>query len=374
MNVNRLLKIQEEDALNTFRRFLAVWWDQVKLDALFTPVEQPDQVGVSLKVLSNPKELELVNPFAPIMLINSAAAVKSFINEHSGERLAVILRPCELRTLVELYKRQRIATHTQFGSGEERRGWHPPEVTLIGVDCPGTFSVEEYSRCVVSLGIENLVRETLAYRSEDNPLPGKLRLACTLCDSPAPLGADIVIGTLGAAPRGYLLVIASDEATDQRLQLEASTDAIAEEEQVIHREFAIHAITKGHAARQRALTVNGELLQPDSTSAPNLFSLLGLFANCTLCADCLDACPLYDGELEGMLGVNRARQSSRPLLSELVGVSRWLVSCSGCGMCQEACDHSVTFAPLISSISHRLRSELHYTAGDPFQHLPWELA
>ena len=114
------------------------------------------------------------------------------------------------------------------------------------------------------------------------------------------------------------------------------------------------------------------LAREDSLDEKNFSSLLGLFARCTLCADCLDACPLYGGELAGMLGVNRLHQGGRPLLSELVGVSRWLVSCSGCGMCQEACEHSVTLSQLISAISHRLRSELHYTAGDPLQRLPWD--
>jgi ferredoxin len=183
-----------------------------------------------------------------------------------------------------------------------------------------------------------------------------------------------VIGTLGVVPRGYLLVIAKDEETDQRLHLQTSTDAIAREEQVLQREFAINALVNRRAARRRELSGNGGASQQDSSGVLKLNSLLGLFANCTLCADCLDACPLYDGELEGMLGVNRAHQGGRPLLSELVGVSRWLVSCSGCGMCQEACEHSVTLAPLISMISHRLRSELNYTAGDPFQQLPWEAA
>lgn len=372
MNVNRILQIQEEDAVKTFRCFMATWWEHVKLDAMFAPVEQPDQTAVSLRVLTDPGELELVNPFAPIMLINSAAAVESFMNDHPGKRLAAIMRPCELRTLVELQKRHKVFSHFKASNGSDIND----HMTIIGVDCPGTYSVEEYSRRVVSQGMDGLTREALSFNAENGTMPGNgighLRPACDLCDRPAPLGADIVIGSLGVAKRGYLLAITSDEETDQRLHLPETTDAIATEEQVIQREFAIGAVVNQRALRRKEISGNGGSTHQEILGEKNIISLLGLFANCTLCADCLDACPLYNGELEGMLGINRAHQGGRPLLPELVGVSRWLVSCSGCGMCQEACEHSTTLAQLISIISHRLRGELHYTAGDPLQPLPWE--
>ncbi|MEW6568724.1 MAG: 4Fe-4S dicluster domain-containing protein [Chloroflexota bacterium] len=94
------------------------------------------------------------------------------------------------------------------------------------------------------------------------------------------------------------------------------------------------------------------------------------FAGCSLCGDCLDACPLYDGELSGLLGMGSARYGGRPLLAELVDVSRWLASCSGCGMCEEACSCGVPITLLIAPLADRMRQELHYTPGDPAQRLP----
>lgn len=80
---------------------------------------------------------------------------------------------------------------------------------------------------------------------------------------------------------------------------------------------------------------------------------------------------MYYGEFSGMLGVGGSHKPSRPLLSELVEVSRWLASCSGCGMCQEACEHGVLVATLISLLAQSIREPLHYHAGDPSQQLPW---
>jgi Fe-S oxidoreductase len=98
---------------------------------------------------------------------------------------------------------------------------------------------------------------------------------------------------------------------------------------------------------------------------------MAMLARCTLCADCLDACPLYDGELSGMLGVRETQQRAHPLLTELVSVCRWLASCSGCGMCQETCEQGVSLTPLIITLSHRIQHGLKYRPGDPDRRLPW---
>jgi len=59
----------------------------------------------------------------------------------------------------------------------------------------------------------------------------------------------------------------------------------------------------------------------------------------------------------------------RPPLAELVDVSRWLASCSGCGMCEAACNQDVPLMLLISSLSHQIQDGLHHHVGTPTQPL-----
>jgi len=186
-----------------------------------------------------------------------------------------------------------------------------------------------------------------------------------MCDSPGPIGADIVLGMIGIEPQGSLLFIARDEETDARLRLREVTDNIATERQVVCREVMV-----GKLADQRAQK-RDELIKAQAWQVEDMDMAWALFARCTLCADCLDACPLYDGELSGMLGVCEAGQNLNPLLSELVSVSRWLASCSGCGMCQESCERGVSLTPIVTTLSHRIQNQLHYKPGDPAQRLPW---
>ena len=360
MNVNHILHIQNEDAIQTLRNFLAAWWLRVELDAMLAPVELPNHGGVVAKVIERPDELSMVNPFAPVMLSNAASMVETFVMDHPRSHLAVMLRPCELRALVELKKRDRV-----HFIPESKATQHESLVT-VSVDCPGTFLPAEYARHVEQHQDDaEMIKVALKYGKYESYIPYQARSACQMCDSPAPLGADVAIGAIGTAPDGYLLVIARDENMDARMKLADITDGIATEHEVVDRELMV-----GKLADKRT-KLRADLISKQHWHAEDLNSVMAQFARCTLCADCLDACPLYEGELTGMLGVTDPHQRTHPLLAELVNVSRWLASCSGCGMCQETCEHGVSLTPVITTLSHRIQRELNYRPGDPNQPLPW---
>ncbi|HEU0295421.1 MAG TPA: 4Fe-4S dicluster domain-containing protein [Anaerolineales bacterium] len=360
MNVNRILHIRDGDAVKTFQGFLAAWWRRVELDAMLAPVELPDHAGVSSQLITQPEDLSNVNPFIPVMLNNSASMVEDFVRDHPRGHLAVILRPCELRAWVELQKRNRIHDHRpSLGRDGER-------LVVIGVDCPGTFSPAEYLQQLAwQQDDAEIIRTELDYGRQDSSILRQIRAACQLCDSPCPSGADILMGTIGIAPHGDLLLVARDEITDASLKLQDVTDGLATEGQVAGRELTAAKLA-GTRSQKRS-----ELFKSQTWQTEDMNTSWAMFARCTLCADCLDACPLYDGQLRGMLGVGEASQGSHPLLSELVSVSRWLASCSGCGMCQEACEQGISLTPIITLLSHQIQAKLHYKPGDPAQRLPW---
>ena len=119
MNVNHVLHVREENAIKTLQDFLARWWEQLELDAMLAPVETADHGITAPQVISQPADLTKVNPFAPVMLSNTAAMVQEFINENPTSHLAVIVRPCELRAMVELRKRHRVR-YQSVSSGNDQ--------------------------------------------------------------------------------------------------------------------------------------------------------------------------------------------------------------------------------------------------------------
>lgn len=328
MNVNRMLRLREDNLLATVQAFLTSLWETGNLDAMLVPLHNSDGSGVEASEIHDIHELVGVDPYDPEMLSNAASMVPEFLSNHKNQKLAVVLRPCELRTLVELQKRGRVSWQPpQAGSAS---GW----LLVIGVDCAT-----------------------------------QPRLACQICDSPIPHNADLTIGTLGMHEfKSELLIIARDEKIDDMFRLKYLCNRAAFEEEIVTREDAAGMIVHNNARHLKELYHQGDGQFDD------LSNLLAFFSRCTLCTDCLDACPLYEGELAGMLGVSGARQREAPLLSELVGVSRWLATCSGCGMCQQACTNGVALMPIIACLSHRIREKIHYVPGEQSQSLPWRTA
>jgi formate dehydrogenase subunit beta len=354
MNVNRILEVTNGDPLGTLRNTLGAWWEEMGFEALVAAVEQPETDEIALELVQDREELACVNPFAPLMLQNSARFVGRILQEQPSRRIAAILRPCELRALIELRKRGQVS-------------YDADRVVLIGVDCLGTFSQAEYSRSLQARGQKPVTDEVLRNAAEGGLRAQRFRTACQVCDWPAPCGADLTIGVIGVPTAEILLVIARDEKLDERLGLAALTSDFATEYQVSHRETVVGAIADMRAGVRKKLieSLQGEFRFNDFAS------LLAWLANCSMCGNCLDACPIYRGELDGLLGKPAAQKDRDAPLAELVQMSRWLASCSGCGMCQEACTCNVPLTLLISALSHRVRGEMRYRCGDPAQQLPW---
>ncbi len=357
MSICRIIRVQHADPLGALRDFLAAWW-AMGLQGLLAPIESADRSGVVAHPIDQPGDLERINPFAPIMPGNAAALVDTFVRQRPGQRLAVLLRPCELRTLIELRKRRRVP-FVDEALAEHR-------LALVGVDCVATCSEAEYAQRVNEYGAESVMRDALMYAGEDAYSPYELRPACKICDWPAPRGAEVTIGILGVPVEQYLLVIAPDAEADARWRLGAVAAELASESQAAQREAAVCELI------ERRMAVRAQQLDWASGNLADLARVLSWLAPCTLCGDCLDACPLYNGELAGLLGVGSVRGNHHAPLPDFIGVARWLASCSGCGLCESACEQGVPLGLITAALSHGIRGGLQsYVAGAPDRPLPW---
>jgi formate dehydrogenase (coenzyme F420) beta subunit len=354
MNVNRVLEVRDGDTLKALRQFLDTFWEHNGLDILLAPLESFDHSSVSIQQIENRRDLERVNPFAPVMMTNAARFTSQEIQDNRGKKVAAILRPCELRAFIELQKRKKISLDRD-------------SVVILGVDCIGTFPMDVYSREKDARYLVAMTEDILRNAAEGALRPQQFRTACQVCDWPAPCGADIAIGSIGVSTDKYLLIIAQDEAIDARLGLDAAAQTKASEYQVSHRETVVGAIADMRSGVRKKLV---EGVQGDYRFS-DLASFLAWFANCSLCGKCLEACPLYEGEFGSLFGLPGTSKPSRAPLAELVAMSRWLASCAGCGMCEQSCTCDVPLTLLISALSHRVRGEMQYRCGDPAQKLPW---
>src|SRR5512135_3383211 len=106
MNVNRILEVKESSPLDAARGFLSSLLRAERVDALFVPQTAADGT-VSAALVSDPTAIKKSNPFAPVMVANAAMDVARATLAHPDRHIGAVLRPCEIRALVELAKRGR---------------------------------------------------------------------------------------------------------------------------------------------------------------------------------------------------------------------------------------------------------------------------
>jgi len=352
MRVDRVIDVGQAGPLAALQGLLHGVWERNGLTAMLAPVESDGGREISPQAIHDSASVATINPFAPTMPANVAALVVGFAREHQPGSLAVVMRPCEWRALVELRKRRRTTPEAD-------------RVITISVDCLGTLPAGRWADRASASSPAELWREALRFADQGGFTPQAMRRGCQLCTAPSAQDADLTIGLFGLDTASSIIVSSPDEVVDARLHMGGVAPRLAPEDMIVRREVAVGALTERRRRHRVAL------LQDLQQRGGGLAALLGVFANCSQCGDCLDACPLYNGELAGVLGVRSARHGGRSLLGELVELARWMASCSECGMCEEVCSRQVPLLDIVSPLSQRVREEMAYHPGDPGQALPW---
>lgn len=320
------------DPLGRLQQLVAAVWDEAALDGMLVPLATGNGEETAPALIYEPSQLKDVNPFRPLMTANAARDVPAHLAQDPTQRLGALLRPCEVRALVEMGK---------------HNGFRPEQLLLVGVDCLATFTPEDYAWRLDRKreAGRRLTAEALQFARQGGIVPYRYRSACQICDSPAAAGADVNIHVLGLAARQHLLVSARDGATAERLHLDAHTDGEApgalghQHERVVEKMMVRH-----NQARQRLCQSLGPLL-PQNTA-----ELVTRFDACAGCERCLEVCPICAVDYP-------ARDASGHFEED--DLFRWLISCAGCGMCEQACPQE---QPLCAIFGH-LREQLLAAAG-----------
>jgi formate dehydrogenase subunit beta len=207
-------------------------WKQKDLNGMLVPLNGSLETSPMPQLIDDPELLNQVNPFKPLMTVNAARLVPEHLNKHPNEHLGALMRPCEMRALVEMAK------HDSFTI---------QQLTTICVDCLGTLSVEDYRwRAERKSPPDKLTSEALQFARQGGILAYRFRSACQMCKSPEARGADININVLGLPVRQQIMVQARDQATAESYRMDAITDRQAERSLVEQHERVLFKLTERH--------------------------------------------------------------------------------------------------------------------------------
>lgn len=317
------------------------------VDALLVPARTPYSVLPMPTLIADPEKLAGVDPLAPVAPFN-AARQAAIISKHSTEkRLAFVLRPCEVRALVELVKLKQCTLDN---------------VVLIGIECLGRLEKEEY--------IERASQDTdftsAFYKESD--LQEKVIRACKTCEHFEPKGVDLTVSVLGAAD-GSVGFIAESE-TGEKLLTELEL-AVSDEPEGWAR-AAKALLEKRISARDILFKETGEKIN-------SVEKFQKLIANCLNCYNCRTACPvcyckecvfltdIFAHRPETLLRRASKRGSVKiptdTSMFHMTRLTHMSHACVGCGHCSSVCPSNIPVFDIFRTVAAQTQALFDYEPG-----------
>jgi formate dehydrogenase subunit beta len=363
----------------TIRRLLENLLIQDVVDGLLVPLQTPDSRNAVPALIHDPALLARAVPLAPVMPVNAGTVLGRITARRSAmpegsSRVGAVLRNCELRTVVELSKVQQVQLD---------------DVLIIGMDCLGTYRVEDYAQ-MIEQGLDpTAAARTAARQGRVEPVDGyAFRPACSMCERPIPGVGDsyvphLTLGLLGTSPdaqdsQPIWISVQEGLGPADRWSGESLVEVLELEpaEEPPGRNAAVETLVAARAAERdrRFAAFNQRVGDP--------FSLLAEFATCIRCQNCMVTCPIcycrecifrtdifdhpssrYWDWAERKGGV---RMPSDTLLFHVTRMLHMAHACVGCGMCSDACPVSIPVADIFRAVGQRVQERFDYVPGrDP---------
>lgn len=364
MAITAKINVQDNDVTGTFREFFRAVLSPEELSAILVPQHLPmKETFVMPTLVTDIRKLETADPLAPCFPMNAARLVSRLTRKPFGGKIAVVLRPCEIRAFCELVKLNQGTTD---------------ELIIIGADCLGAYKNSDY---------RNFVQEHKDKSTEiffRNAINGRTEItegidispACRACENPIPEGADILIGLLGADISSYLLIQSQSpkgEAVLKQLNL-------SETEEPSSRKEAVSALIAKRAAYR------DEMFSKTREAADSLDKLSNYLADCVNCYNCRVACPVcYCKECVFVTDVfnhepyqylrwaarkGMIKMPTDTVFYHLTRMAHISAACVGCGQCSNACPNDIPLAELFRMAAWQTQKSFDYAAGRSLEEKP----
>lgn len=321
------------------------------VDAVLVPMAHNNK-GVRLTLVTSAAHTAGVDPFAPVAAVSGAKIASSLTSRPSGRPIAMVLRPCEIRAVVELAKLKQV---------------NLDDVLLIGTDCLGRYDNTDFVKFQEQGGTsEAFLQNALAGKTSgpDYDIIG----ACKICEFPTAANVDLNLCAIGAG-NGVVFIEALTEKGGQALE----KSGLKPGETPAGRNEAEKKLT---AARLEARDKKFAEFRAEVNSFEALADKL---AGCVNCYNCRVACPVcyckecvfitdtfrHTGE-QFMMWAEQSGMLKMPtdtMFYHLTRMTHMSLFCVGCGQCTSACPNGLDLMPLFRTCAEKTQARFNYQAG-----------
>lgn len=357
------IDVKEQDLLTALQGFFKTLLEDGEIEALLIPQHLPMKNVVMPTLVTDPEKINGVDPLAPVFPINAAKVVSKLTRRPIEGKVAVVLRPCEIRAFIELVKLKQGGTD---------------EVVLIGTDCYGAYGNVDYGRFAGDDGAD------ASLRFYENVVSGKgtawedidISPACKACEHPVSESADLQIGMLGVDTKDHLLlkaVTASGEALLEKL-------GQPEGEEPEDRKKAIEDLISNR------ISYRDKMFEETSEATADIEKLTAYLANCVNCYNCRVACPVcyckecvfvtdvFDHEPSQYLKWAKRKgiikMPTDTVFYHMTRLAHMSTACIGCGQCSNACPNDIPVMEIFRTIANYTQRAFDYEAGRSLEEEP----
>ncbi|MBU4317190.1 MAG: 4Fe-4S dicluster domain-containing protein [Proteobacteria bacterium] len=351
----------EQGAKEALRTFLTRLLEEKRVDCVFVAATTPYSNLPMPALIARPEELKNADPFAPVAPFNAARQAAALLRQTTRKKLAFVLRPCELRAVVELTKLNQAVLEGSI---------------LLGMECRGRMEKDLYleeSQKYPDLSLAFYEKE------EDD---GLICTACKACQQFLPLTCDLVISVFGQDLSKGVGLISRSETGSHLLEALSCPES---EMPTAHEAAIAKTMESRKGAKEELLKITSEKIQ-------TLEGFETLIANCLNCYSCRVACPVcYCRECvfltdvfahEPSLLIRRAEKKGvikMPVETTMFHLTRLAHighACVACGHCTSVCPSHIPVADFFITVGSKVQGLFDYAPGrdvnEPIPYLVFE--
>jgi len=328
-------------------------------------------------LVNNPKEIAKTAGALHCTSPNIARFLKEYLDGASGLRIAIAVKPCDAKAIIELAKRNQI---------------NLDNLLLIGLNCTGTLPSAK-AKSMMKEEFEVDPSDVVSEDIEDNEFMVRLkdgsekkkdlaeleekgygrRENCRRCETSIPIMADIACGKWGTTDRNTTFIEVCSEKGSQFIEVAIDAGIIKAEKP------NADAIDTRRRQDEAARELARQWQEKDFTSLEQMTAderfnyWFGWFSRCIKCYGCRDACPICyckDCFLEADRGFVPPGEIPPDIMFPMVRITHVMDSCVNCGQCQDACTMELPLSRLIFLLSKKLGRIFKYDPGMDVSQLP----
>jgi formate dehydrogenase subunit beta len=341
--VLRLNKGAEESV----RELLKFLLTSEKVEGVFTLAKTGENGTVAYSLITDPAELDRAVPLFPLMPASAGKVLSRLtLEEPAAKPIAVVVRPCELRALVELVKRSQ-------GSLDN--------FLLISSTCGGVYPLE----VIVDGSIEGKLPKYWEAVKKAEIAPD-IRPACMGCEHFVPYNADMTVALIGNKDIDKECGIFLN--TEKGEQFAAGMEGGFLEQEL--NEAEMDAFRSKREARKK------EMFAEISADG---FDVQKAVEKCIGCHGCSKVCPVcycrlcffdsgadehepsyFEAALDKMGYASVLPDNTFYHLVRLFHVG---ISCVGCGLCADVCPVDIPLWHISSKVGEEVQKAFDYIPG-----------